>query len=82
MTRGDDFANREFHKTWETVTGPVMCDFRVDDDPGFSRLDPVDWSNTRAVLDAGCGPGAYVAHVRERLDPPPFTSRRTSASSA
>jgi SAM-dependent methyltransferase len=69
VTRGDDFANREFHKTWETVTGPVMCDFRVDDDPGFSRLDPVDWSNISAVLDAGCGPGAYVPHVRERLGP-------------
>ena len=64
----DAFTDTAFHRDRPTVTGPVMCHFRVPErDWIASRLDHIGWREGLRVLDAGCGPGAYVAGTRARI---------------
>ena len=66
---GAAIADVEVHRDRAPVRVPVLCDFRVPErDWAASRLDTVaSWPVGGLVLDAGCGPGAYVPAVLERL---------------
>ena len=66
---GSAMVDAEVHRHREPVRVPVLGDFRVpDQDWCASRLDAAGpWPTGGLVLDAGCGPGAYVGGVLERL---------------
>ena len=66
---GGAMVDAEVHRNRPPVQGAVLCHFRVpEQDWCASRLDAAGpWPAGGLVLDAGCGPGDYVAGVRERL---------------
>ena len=66
---GSAMVDTEFHRNRPPVRVPVLCDFRVPErDWIASRLDVVGhWPEGGVVLDAGCGPGAYVEGVLRRI---------------
>jgi SAM-dependent methyltransferase len=66
---GGAMVDADVHRHRAPVRVPVLCDFRVPDrDWCASRLDAAgSWPAGGVVLDAGCGPGAYVAGVLDRL---------------
>ena len=68
---GAAIADRDVHRDRAPVRVPVLCEFRVPErDWAASRLDTVEaWPIGGLVLDAGCGPGAYVPVVLERIGP-------------
>jgi SAM-dependent methyltransferase len=65
---GPPIADREVHRHRPPVTDVTIYDFREPDrDWAASRLEPATWTAGVSVLDAGCGPGAYIEAVRARI---------------
>jgi SAM-dependent methyltransferase len=66
---GTAMVDAQVHRNRAPVRVPVLCDFRVPErDWCASRLDAAGtWPSGGRVLDAGCGPGTYVAGVLDRL---------------
>lgn len=61
-------ANRDVHVSRPPVQGQTVYDFRVPRrDWAAERLGHMPWADGTLVLDAGCGPGGYVAATRQRI---------------
>lgn len=66
----DPIADAGIHRDRGPVIGPSIYDYRQPARDWYrSRLDGVPWRQASRILDAGCGPGGYIAAARDCVGP-------------